>query len=125
LAKERHFGGAEAAALPSAMSTSLKQLETLGVMLVQPASRFQGFTPEGDARSTGAAHRRRHPRHRQEIMGEGQAPARSRIAAIRRCWHGGVADNAFRRRYPEVRFRVVSARRPTCGPVENLESMPG
>jgi DNA-binding transcriptional LysR family regulator len=56
LAKERHFGrAAEVCGVTQpTMSTGLKQLEEiLGVMLVQRGSRFQGFTPEGETRSTG------------------------------------------------------------------------
>src|SRR5215468_3522490 len=51
LARDRHFSrAAEACGVTQpTMSAGIKQLEeTLGVMLVQRGSRFQGFTPEGE-----------------------------------------------------------------------------
>ena len=51
LARERHFGrAAEACGVTQpTLSAGIKQLEdTLGVMLVQRGSRFQGLTPEGE-----------------------------------------------------------------------------
>ena len=50
LAKARHFGRAaeECGVTQPTLSAGIKQLEeTLGVMLVQRGSRFQGLTPEG------------------------------------------------------------------------------
>ncbi|MGH6761944.1 MAG: LysR family transcriptional regulator [Phyllobacterium sp.] len=50
LARERHFGRAaeECGVTQPTLSAGIKQLEdTLGVMLVQRGSRFQGLTPEG------------------------------------------------------------------------------
>lgn len=50
LAKEQHFGRAaeECGVTQPTLSAGIKQLEdTLGVMLVQRGSRFQGLTPEG------------------------------------------------------------------------------
>jgi len=50
LARERHFGKAaeECGVTQPTLSAGIKQLEeTLGVMLVQRGSRFQGLTPEG------------------------------------------------------------------------------
>ena len=51
LAREQHFGRAaeECGVTQPTLSAGIKQLEdTLGVMLVQRGSRFQGFTPEGE-----------------------------------------------------------------------------
>ncbi|MEO9339302.1 LysR family transcriptional regulator [Mesorhizobium sp. SB112] len=50
LAREQHFGHAaeECGVTQPTLSAGIKQLEeTLGVMLVQRGSRFQGLTPEG------------------------------------------------------------------------------
>src|SRR4051812_41738180 len=50
LAREQHFGrAAEACGVTQpTLSAGIKQLEdSLGVLLVQRASRFLGFTPEG------------------------------------------------------------------------------
>ncbi len=50
LAREQHFGRAaeECGVTQPTLSAGIKQLEeTLGVMLVQRGSRFQGLTPEG------------------------------------------------------------------------------
>jgi len=50
LARERHFGRAadSCGVTQPTLSAGLKQLEeSLGVLLVNPRSRFQGFTPEG------------------------------------------------------------------------------
>lgn len=50
LAKEQHFGRAaeECGVTQPTLSAGIKQLEdSLGVMLVQRGSRFQGLTPEG------------------------------------------------------------------------------
>ena len=51
LSRERHFGRAAAACGISqpTLSAAVKQVEeTLGVLLVNRGSRFQGFTPEGE-----------------------------------------------------------------------------
>jgi DNA-binding transcriptional LysR family regulator len=51
LSRERHFGRAALASGISqpTLSAALKQMEeTLGVLLVNRGSRFQGFTPEGE-----------------------------------------------------------------------------
>ena len=51
LARERHFGrAAEACGVTQpTLSAGVKQLEeSLGVLLVNRGSRFQGFTPEGE-----------------------------------------------------------------------------
>ena len=58
LAREQHFGRAaeECGVTQPTLSAGIKQLEdTLGVMLVQRGSRFQGLTPEGSACSNGRA----------------------------------------------------------------------
>ena len=51
LAREKHFGrAAEACGVTQpTLSAGVKQLEeTMGVLLVNRGSRFQGFTPEGE-----------------------------------------------------------------------------
>src|SRR5258708_24806505 len=51
LARERNFGRAaeQCGVTQPTFSAGIKQLEdTLGVMLVQPTSRFLGFTSEGE-----------------------------------------------------------------------------
>jgi DNA-binding transcriptional LysR family regulator len=51
LAREKHFGrAAEASGVTQpTLSAAIKQLEeSLGVLLVNRGSRFQGFTPEGE-----------------------------------------------------------------------------
>ena len=128
LAKERHFGrAAEACGVTQpTMSTSIKQLEeTLGVMLVQRGSRFQGFTPEGERVLDWA----------RRMVGDNRA-MRQEISAIKEGLSGEIAIAAiptalgmlaslttpFRARHPDVRFRVVSCTSAdVLGLLENLE----
>lgn len=128
LAKERHFGrAAEACGVTQpTMSTSLKQLEeTLGVMLVQRGSRFQGFTPEGERALDWARRIVGDVRSmRQEIrtLKDGLS-GEIRIAAIPTVL-GMVASltTPFRARHPEVTFRIVSCTSAeVLGLLENLE----
>jgi DNA-binding transcriptional LysR family regulator len=128
LAKERHFGrAAEACGVTQpTMSTSLKQLEeSLGVMLVQRGSRFQGFTPEGErtlewARRIVADARAM----RQDINGlKDKLSGEIRIAAIPTVL-GMIASltTPFRARHPDVRFRIRSCTSAdVLGLLENLE----
>src|SRR6185503_20450113 len=128
LARERHFGrAAEACGVSQpTMSSVIKQLEeTLGVMLVQRGSRFQGFTPEGERaldwarRIVGDARAMR-----DEINGlKHQLSGEIRIAAIPTVL-GMVAQltTPFRARHPDVRFRIQSCTSAdVLGLLENLE----
>ena len=125
LAKERHFERAvEAGVTQPTMSTSLKQLEEiLGVMLVQRGSRFQGFTPEGDAwtarRIVGDTRAMK-----QEINSlKDKLSGEIRLAAIPTVL-GMVAQptTLFRARYPDVRFRIQSCTSAdVLGLLETLE----
>jgi DNA-binding transcriptional LysR family regulator len=114
LARERHFGhAAEACGVSQpTMSSVIKQLEeTLGVMLVQRGSRFQGFTPEGERvldwarRIVGDA---RAMRQEIDALKRGLA-GELRIAAIPTAL-GMVASltTPLRARHPDIRFTVLS-----------------
>jgi DNA-binding transcriptional LysR family regulator len=114
LARERHFGRAaeECGVTQPTLSAGIKTLEdTLGVMLVQRGSRFQGLTPEGQRvlewarRIVGDA---RTMREEMRAARQGLA-GHVRIAAIPTVL-GMVATltTPYRARYPEVSFRVVS-----------------
>jgi len=114
LARERHFGRAAeyCGVTQPTLSAAVKQLEeTLGVLLVNRGSRFQGFTPEGERVLTWA----------RRIVGDARAMrqevqtlkhglvGRLRIAAIPTTL-AMVASltTPFRARHPEVRFTILS-----------------
>lgn len=128
LAREQHFGrAAEACGVTQpTLSAGVKHLEEqLGVLLVNRASRFQGFTPEGE-RVLGWARR---------IVGDSRA-LRQDIEALRRGLTGRLRIAAiptalpmvaalttpFRARHPNVQFTVLSRTSvETLALLENLE----
>jgi len=114
LAKERHFGrAAESCGVTQpTLSAGLKQLEeSLGVLLVNRGSRFQGFTPEGQRVLEWA----------RRIVGDTRA-MRQEVSALRHGLSGRLRIAAiptavttvaalttpFRTRHPDVRFTVLS-----------------
>jgi DNA-binding transcriptional LysR family regulator len=114
LAREQHFGrAAETCGVTQpTLSAGLKQLEeSLGVLLVNRGSRFQGFTPEGQRVLDWA----------RRIVGDTRAmceevhalrhglAGRLRIAAIPTAL-AMVASltTPYRARHPEVQFTVLS-----------------
>src|SRR6266498_2643054 len=128
LARERHFGhAAEACGVSQpTFSAGIKQLEdTLGVLLVQRGSRFQGFTPEGERVLDWARRIVGDTRAmKQEINSlKDKLSGEIRIAAIPTVL-GMVASltTPFRARYPDVRFRIQSCTSAdVLGLLENLE----
>ncbi len=128
LAREQHFGRAADACgvTQPTLSAGVKQLEqTLGVLLVNRGSRFQGFTSEGervlewarrivsDARSM-----------RQEVTALKRGLAgRLRLAAIPTALAMVAAlTTPYRARHPNVRFTVMSRNSlEVLGQLENLE----
>jgi DNA-binding transcriptional LysR family regulator len=114
LARERHFGrAAESCGVSQpTLSAGLKQLEeTLGVLLVNRGSRFQGFTPEGERVLEWA---RRIVGDARAMQEEVQAlqhglKGRLRIAAIPTALAMVAAlTTPFRAKYPKVQFTVWS-----------------
>jgi len=114
LAKEQHFGRAadSCGVTQPTLSVGLKQLEeSLGVLLVNRGSRFQGFTPEGQRmlewarRIVGDTHAMR-----QEVnaLRHGLA-GRLRIAAIPAAL-AMVASltTPYRAKHPQVQFAILS-----------------
>ena len=114
LARERHFGRAadSCGVTQPTLSAGLKQLEeSLGVLLVNRGSRFQGFTPEGERVLDWA----------RRIVGDSRAMrqevnalrhgliGRLRIAAIPTAV-GCVAalTTPYRAKHPDVQFTVLS-----------------
>jgi len=114
LAREQHFGrAAEACGVTQpTLSAGVKHLEEqLGVLLVNRASRFQGFTPEGE-RVLGWARR---------IVGDSRA-LRQDIEALRRGLTGrlriaaipttlamvAAVTTPYRARHPNVQFTILS-----------------
>jgi DNA-binding transcriptional LysR family regulator len=114
LARERHFGrAAEACRVTQpTLSAGLKQLEeSLGVMIVQRSSRFQGFTAEGERVLEWA----------RRIVGDAQA-MRQEIAALKRGLAGhlrlaviptalpmvAALTTPYREQHPAVRFSIRS-----------------
>jgi DNA-binding transcriptional LysR family regulator len=114
LARERHFGHAADACgvTQPTLSAGIKQLEeTLGVLLVQRASRFIGFTPEGERTLDWA----------RRIVGDARA-MREEIRALKHGLTGQLRIAAipttlamvaslttpFRARHPDVRFTILS-----------------
>lgn len=128
LAREQHFGrAAEACGVTQpTLSAGIKQLEhTMGVLLVIRASRFQGFTPEGErvlawARRIVADERAM----RQEVTALKRGlTGRLRLAAIPTALAMIVKlTTPYRARHPHVRFTVVSRTSlEVLGMLENLE----
>ncbi len=128
LARERHFGhAAEACGVSQpTFSAAIKQLEdTVGVLLVQRGSRFQGFTPEGERVLDWA----------RRIVGDTRA-MRQEIDALKRGLAGDIRIAAiptalamvsmlttpYRAQHPDVRFTVLSRNSiEVLGLLENLE----
>ena len=114
LAREQHFGrAAEACGVTQpTLSAGVKQLEeTMGVLLVNRGSRFQGFTPEGERVLDWA----------RRIVGDTRAmreeinalrhglTGRLRIAAIPTALAMVAAlTTPYRERHPNVRFTICS-----------------
>jgi DNA-binding transcriptional LysR family regulator len=115
LARERHFGrAAEACGVTQpTLSAGLKQLEdTLGVLLVTRASRFQGLTPEGERvldwakRIVGDV---RTMRQEVRALKQGQLVGHLRLAAIPTALAMVSAlTTPYHERHPDVRFTVRS-----------------
>lgn len=114
LARERHFGrAAETCGVTQpTLSAGVKQLEdTLGVLLVNRGSRFQGFTPEGERVLEWA----------RRIVGDSRA-MRQEINALRQGLTGRLRISAiptalgmvaqlttpFRARHRNVEFTIYS-----------------
>jgi len=114
LARERHFGrAAESCGVTQpTLSAGLKQLEeSLGVLLVNRGSRFQGFTPEGERvlewarRIVGDT---RAMRQEVEALQHGLV-GRLRIAVIPTALTMVASlTTPYRAKYPEVQFTVWS-----------------
>jgi DNA-binding transcriptional LysR family regulator len=114
LAREKHFGrAAEACGITQpTLSAGVKQLEdSFGVLLVVRASRFQGFTPEGERVLEWA----------RRIVGDTQA-MRQEVHALKHGLAGRLRISAiptalammerlttpFRTRHPAVQFSILS-----------------
>ena len=114
LAREEHFGrAAEGCGVTQpTLSAGLKQLEeSLGVLLVNRGSRFQGFTPEG-ARVLDWARRivgdTRAMRQEVQALKHGLV-GRLRIAAIPTALPAVASLTApYRARHPDVDFTILS-----------------
>ncbi len=128
LARERHFGhAAEACGVSQpTLSAGIKQLEdTLGVLLVQRGSRFQGFTPEGE-RVLDWARRivgdTRAMRQEIDALKYGLA-GHIRIAAIPTALAMvAMITTPYRARHPDVSFTILSRNSiEVLGLLENLE----
>jgi len=128
LAQEQHFGrAAEACGVTQpTLSAGIKQLEgMLGVLLVQRASRFQGFTPEGQRTLEWA----------RRIVGDARA-LRQEMRALKQGLAGHIRIAAvptalamvaslttpYRALHPDVSFTVLSRNSiEILGLLENLE----
>jgi DNA-binding transcriptional LysR family regulator len=128
LARERHFGhAAEACGVSQpTFSAGIKQLEdTLGVLLVQRGSRFQGFTPEGERVLDWA----------RRIVGDTRA-MRQEVDALKRGLAGHIRIAAiptalamvqmlttpYRAQHPDVSFTILSRNSiEVLSLLENLE----
>lgn len=114
LARERHFGRAaeRCGVTQPTLSAGLKVLEdTLGILIVQRSSRFQGFTPEGERVLDWA----------RRIVGDAKA-MRADIEALKRGLGGHLRiaviptalpmvaqlTTPFRAQHPGVRFEILS-----------------
>src|SRR3954468_9416821 len=128
LARERHFDhAAEACGVSQpTLSAAIKQLEeSLGVLLVNRGSRFQGFTPEGERvldwarRIVGDTRAMRQEIHALKHGLSG----RLRIAAIPTALPMVAAlTTPFRARHPDVQFTILSRTSiEILGLLENLE----
>ncbi len=114
LARERHFGRAadSCGVTQPTLSAALKQLEeSLGVLLVNRGSRFQGFTPEGERVLDWA---RRIVGDTRAMRQEVQAlklglTGRLRIAAIPSAIAAvSLLTTPFRAKHPNVEFTVLA-----------------
>jgi DNA-binding transcriptional LysR family regulator len=128
LARERHFGhAAETCGVSQpTFSAGIKQLEdTLGVLLVQRGSRFQGFTPEGE-RVLDWARRivgdTRAMRQEVDALKHGLA-GHIRIAAIPTALAMvAMITTPYRAKHPDVSFTILSRNSiEVLGLLENLE----
>jgi DNA-binding transcriptional LysR family regulator len=128
LARERHFGhAAETCGVSQpTFSAGIKQLEdTLGVLLVQRGSRFQGFTPEGE-RVLDWARRivgdTRAMRQEVDALKHGLA-GHIRIAAIPTALAMvAMITTPYRAKHPDVSFTIWSRNSiEVLGLLENLE----
>jgi DNA-binding transcriptional LysR family regulator len=128
LARERHFGhAAEACGVSQpTFSAGIKQLEdTLGVLLVQRGSRFQGFTPEGE-RVLDWARRivgdTRAMRQEVDALKHGLA-GHIRIAAIPTALAMvAMITTPYRAKHSDVSFTILSRNSiEVLGLLENLE----
>lgn len=114
LARARHFGKAaeELGIAQPTLSAGIKQLEdTLGVMLVQRGSRFQGLTPEGEQVLSWARRIVSDARAMKEEMRASRhgLSGRLRIAAIPTALAMVPAlTTPFREKHPGVTFTVLS-----------------
>ena len=128
LARERHFGhAAEACGVSQpTFSAGIKQLEdTLGVLLVQRGSQFQGFTPEGERvldwarRIVGDA---RAMRQEVDALKHGLA-GHIRIAAIPTALAMvSMLTTPYRAKHPDVSFTILSRNSiEVLSLLENLE----
>ena len=114
LAKEHHFGRAadSCGVTQPTLSAGLKQIEeSLGVLLVNRGSRFQGFTPEGE-RVLDWARRivgdTRAMRQEVNALRHGLV-GRLRIAAIPNALAAVAAiTTPYRAKHPDVKFTVLS-----------------
>jgi DNA-binding transcriptional LysR family regulator len=114
LAKEQHFGRAadSCGVTQPTLSAGLKQIEeSLGVLLVNRGSRFQGFTPEGE-RVLDWARRivgdTRAMRQEVNALRHGLV-GRLRIAAIPNALAAVAAlTTPYRAKHPDVRFTALS-----------------
>jgi DNA-binding transcriptional LysR family regulator len=128
LARERHFGhAAEACGVSQpTLSAGIKHLEdSLGVLLVQRGSRFQGFTPEGE-RVLDWARRivgdTRSMRQEIDALRHGLA-GHIRIAAIPTALAMvSMITTPYRAQHPDVSFTILSRNSiEVLGLLENLE----
>ncbi len=125
LARERHFGrAAEACGVTQpTLSAGLKQLEeTLGVLLVTRAARFQGLTPEGERVLDWAKRILGDVRTmRQEVraLKQGQLVGQLRLAAIPTALAMiSSLTTPFHAQHPKMRFTVRS-----CTSIEVLTAL--
>src|SRR3977135_2957443 len=114
LARERHFGRAAEAfgVTQPTLSAVVKQLEeSLGVLLVNRGSRFQGFTPEGERVLEWA---RRIVGDTRALRGEVQSlqkrlTGRLRIAVVPTALPMvAQITTPYRAKYPDVQFTIWS-----------------
>lgn len=128
LSKEQHFGRAadSCGVTQPTLSAGLKQLEeSLGVLLVNRGSRFQGFTPEGQRVLDWA----------RRIVGDSRA-MRQEVSALRHGLAGRLRIAAiptalaavpslttpYRAKHPQVQFTVLSRNSTQIlAQLENLE----